>query len=74
MKRIVLFMLLLIQCLSAVSAHGGHDHSDPNAHFVHFFWLAPILVAVIIVHSNIKKRKHFKSFETSKVKRQLEDK
>ncbi|WP_448549792.1 hypothetical protein [Thalassotalea fusca] len=74
MKKLVFFLTLFSFYSSSVLAHGGHDHNDPNAHFVHFFWLAPILVAFIIVNSNIKKRKHFKSFETTKVARQLEDK
>jgi hypothetical protein len=39
-------------------AHGGHDHTSVYASFIHFVWLAPALIAVVLLYNKLLKKNY----------------
>lgn len=70
MKIYSLIILCITLLLSAPSfAHAGHDHTSMQASLVHLFWLAPILIALIILYNKLLKR----NYQIKPIKKTLED-
>lgn len=70
MKTYSLIILAITLLMSSPSfAHAGHDHSSMLASLIHLFWLAPALVALVVLYSKLLK----KNYQIKPAKPQLKD-
>ena len=53
-KFTVFFISLLMT--SHAFAHVGHDHSSAMSGLIHLLWLAPLVVAAVLLVPHVKKR------------------
>jgi len=60
MYKIFSTMLLSISSLPAF-AHAGHDHGDLTASLIHLFWLAPVIIGVVIITYKLNKNDNAKN-------------
>lgn len=56
MKIYSLIILCVTLLMSAPSfSHAGHDHTSMQANLIHLFWLAPALIALVLLYSRLLK-------------------
>jgi len=55
-----LFLVLCISVLfsSPSFAHAGHDHTTMLSSLVHLLWLAPALIALVVLYSKLLKKNY----------------
>jgi len=55
-----LFLVLCISVLfsSPSFAHAGHDHTSILTSLIHLLWLAPALIALVVLYSKLLKKNY----------------
>jgi hypothetical protein len=48
MYRVFIVIVGLLSSAKSM-AHAGHDHNDLTSSFIHFMWIAPLVVGAILL-------------------------
>lgn len=45
----LMFGMLALLISAPAFSHSGHDHSAANAGLIHLLWLAPVILAMVVI-------------------------